>query len=94
MEYKAALGSVATDLVFERCTPGFALEFLTALVTAFPHAVDVGNVNDDIDVVAADFVTNHVGCGTVGGDVDFGEYVEEIGLFKAACAAEVGEHGF
>lgn len=90
---EAALGGVAADLALDRGAPGLALEAAAAVVAALPGAVDLGDVDDDVDVVAADLVAGHVGGGAVGGDVDLGEHVEQVRLLEAARAAEVGEHG-
>ncbi|GJC86578.1 hypothetical protein ColLi_09416 [Colletotrichum liriopes] len=84
----AALGPVAGDLVLDLGVPRLGLEALPLAVRARPGAVDLGDVDDDIDVVGADLVRGHVGRGRVGGD-----HVEEVGLLETARAAEVGEHG-
>ena len=47
-----------------------------------------GNVDDDIDHVAAEFVALHVDGRRVGGDVDLGEDVEEEGLFGVRVGDE------
>ena len=93
MQDETALGRGAADLVLELSVPGLGFELLATLIAAVPGAVHLGDVDDDVDVVAADLVRGHVSGCAIGGDVDLGEDVEEVGLFEAARAAEVGEHG-
>lgn len=62
------------------------------LVAALPRAVDLGHVDDDVDVVGADLVAGHVGRAGVGRDVDLGEDVEEVCLLKPTSAAQVRKH--
>lgn len=93
MQHKTALRRQAPDLVFQLRIPRLALQPLAPVIAALPRPVDLGDIDNDIDVVGADFVAGHVGGRAVGRDVDFGHDVEEIGLLEAAGSAQVGEHG-
>lgn len=90
----AALVPVAGDLVLELLTALVGLELGHVVDRPPPRPINLDNVDDDVDVVGAYLVRGHIGRGVVGGDVDLGENVEEVGFFKPAGAAERREHDF
>lgn len=94
VQHQAALGSWTPNLVVQLRIPRLALQPLPPFIAALPRAVHLSNIDDDVDVVRADLVARHVGSGTISGDVDLGEHVEEVGFLEAACTAKIGEHGF
>ena len=92
-EDHGALGPVAGDLVIQCLGPRGALEPVAPPRGVLPAPVHLGEVDDDVDVVGTDLIAGHVLGGGVRGDVDLGVDVEEVGLLKAAGAAEGGQHG-
>jgi hypothetical protein len=92
-KHNAALGVFASDLVFELLVVGGTFESLDVLLGAVP-AVDLGDVDNDVNVVGADLVRGHVDGGGVGGDVDLGEDVEQVSFLESGLLAAVVEEGF
>jgi len=88
-----ALSLLARNLIFQLLIPRWTFEHVDVRLWAIP-AVDLGDVDDDVNVVAADLVGGHVDGGGVSRDVDFGKDVEEVGFFEAGHAAAVVEECF
>lgn len=56
--------------------------------------IDFGHVDDDVDIIAADFIGGHIHRGGIGCDVNFRENIEEVCFLKTTVAAEIVEEGF
>jgi len=92
-EHNAALRILARNLMLKLLIPRRAFKTLDILIRAIP-AIYLRDVDNDVDVIAADLVGRHIDGGGIGGNVDLGEDIEEIRFLEAGFLAAVIEQGF